>query len=395
MRNIFVLAATLATVVLAAVLVTLGHPLLDFQVYRAGGQAWLRGQELYGPGFPYDATTVRWPFTYPPFAAIVLSAVTLPSWPVATTAMTVAGALALAATCVAVTRRVRPGPAATRLGCALALGCLLLEPVSKTLSMGQINLVLMALVAADCLVARPRWPRGLLIGIAAAIKLTPAVFVLYFLATGQRRPAMTAGAAFLAASLVAFVLAPADSARYWFHTLADTGRIGPPIFADNQSLHGLLARFSLPSPLPTVLWLTLVGVVLAAVWTTCRRLRQRGHDVAALLVVALAGLLCSPVSWGHHWVWIAPAAVALCLHRPGRRAAVIATSGLVPFLVGAYRFLRGDEQNWSVAEHLVGNAYVVVGVAVLGGAWWCHGRPRRSAARRSGRVSTHREATMS
>jgi len=50
----------------------------------------------------------------------------------------------------------------------------------------------MALVALDCLVAKPKWPRGMLIGVAAAIKLTPAVFVLFFLLRRDYRSAVTA-----------------------------------------------------------------------------------------------------------------------------------------------------------------------------------------------------------
>ena len=58
---------------------------------------------------------------------------------------------------------------------------LFLEPVRNTLNYGQVNVALMALVAADCLAAAPRWPRGALVGLAAAVKLTPAAFVLFFL----------------------------------------------------------------------------------------------------------------------------------------------------------------------------------------------------------------------
>src|SRR5581483_12201814 len=58
-----------------------------------------------------------------------------------------------------------------------------LQPVRETLTFGQINLVLALLVLADLLVLAPRGSRltGVGIGLAAAIKLTPAVFILYLL----------------------------------------------------------------------------------------------------------------------------------------------------------------------------------------------------------------------
>jgi alpha-1,2-mannosyltransferase len=94
---------------------------------------------------------------------------------------------------------------------------LLLEPIRSTLTYGQINALLMALVAFDCLTRAPRWPRGILVGIAAAVKLTPAVFLLFFLLRRDLRSAARAGLSFAACTGAGFALAPHDSLRYWTH----------------------------------------------------------------------------------------------------------------------------------------------------------------------------------
>ena len=61
----------------------------------------------------------------------------------------------------------------------LVLAAFAVEPVWHTVSFGQINLTLAALVAID--VCRWRGSRygGMLAGVASAIKLTPLIFVLY------------------------------------------------------------------------------------------------------------------------------------------------------------------------------------------------------------------------
>ena len=116
---------------------------------------------------------------------------------------------------------------------------LLLEPVRTTLAYGQINIVLMALVALDGLTEEPRWPRGALVGLAAAVKLTPAAFVLFFLLRRDYRAAAVAGVSFAAATVAGFALAGHDSVRYWTAAVFQTGRIGGPATAANQCVQAV------------------------------------------------------------------------------------------------------------------------------------------------------------
>src|SRR5690606_33040548 len=166
--------------------------------------------------------------------------------------------------------RLRPG-LDRRLALPLVIGALALalylEPVRQTFGFGQINLVLMAVVALDVLARKPFWPRGMLVGITVSIKLVPGGFLLYFLLRRDWKAAATMIVSAIGAVGVGFLLFPGDSVQYWFHTLADTGRIGPPYFAGNQSLKGLAFRLGVSDGAATAIWLGLaaVAVTLAAI----------------------------------------------------------------------------------------------------------------------------------
>src|SRR5579859_989253 len=185
---------------------------LDLDVYRLGGQVWLHGGQLYGT-LPTTAIGVRLPFTYPPFAAILAS-------PLSLIPLGVAGLLITLCTLglLAVPLRLYLRPLAWPLGLVLP-AALFLEPVRSSIQFGQVNVILMTLVALDCLTREPRWPRGVLAGLAAAIKLTPLPFVLYFLIRRDYRAAFTMGLSFAAFTGLGFVLAPDDSSRYWTHVV--------------------------------------------------------------------------------------------------------------------------------------------------------------------------------
>lgn len=345
-----------------------GTGLLDLRVYLAGGEAWRAGTDLYTADFqaPRDL-----PFTYPPFAAVLFSGlVTLPL-PLNGLLFTAAGIALFTAACLVAAPRLQTGFGLAALG-------LLLEPLRGGLDLGQVNMVLIGLVAADCLLPRTPWPRGLLVGLAAAIKLTPAIFVLFFLCRGRWRPALTAVATFAACGLLGWVLAPGQSKQFWFHAMLDPERVGGLSYSANQSLRGLLFRLGAPE----FVWFAAVLAVLAVTVVLLPRLRD---DLTALVAVAAAGLLISPVSWSHHWVWIAPALMLL----GGRvRIAVVAA-----FAVGPHWLLptAGDrELAWTWWQHLVGNTYVWLGLAFL---CWCAVRSAQSAGRGQTNSSTRGPAT--
>jgi len=362
-------AAGLSLVTLVVLLVgtRISGALVDLEIYRAGGAAWLHGIPLYTREFP-----AHLPFTYPPLSGVLFSLLAGVSWPVAIAMITIAGLLALSATVVLTAPMpVRLAfPAATvAVVCGMAI-----EPVRETLMFGQINLVLMGLVALDCLLPRTRYPRGMLIGLAAALKLTPIFFVVFFLARRQFAPAVTAVGTFVGLTGLAALFAPRDSVTYWTSTIFHTDRIGGAGFATNQSLRGALHRLDVAPVVVQACWWLLVVAVLVLAWIGARRAHQAGDRVGALLVVAAAGLLLSPVSWSHHWVWIAPALVIgwMTVYRRARDgqlgwSAVVLLVVTVVFTLGQRIMPHADgrEADWSWWQHVVGNGYLIIGLAFV------------------------------
>jgi alpha-1,2-mannosyltransferase len=360
---------------------------IDLDVYRLGARAWLNDQWLYGQ-LPLTQNGLNLGFTYPPVSAVVMSPLALVSSRVAgilITAVTLAllvavTALFLRSAGLADSRR------SWRLATALLPVAALIEPVRTTLAYGQVNVVLMALVAFDCLapttVWRVRlpgsgreiplgWPRGALVGLAAALKLTPAVFVLFFLARRQWRESATVAASFVAVTGLGFLAAPHDSVTYWTKMVFDTGRIGPLVFAGNQSVNGVLMRAHLSGNARQDVWLACAAVIGALGLLAIGRAARAGRIVLALTLNACTSLLVSPVSWSHHWVWAAPVlltAVVYAHRLRERRALAWSYAGLVLFLASPqwwFPHTQNREYGWGWWEQIIGSMYVWIGLGVL------------------------------
>ncbi|HEX4224001.1 MAG TPA: glycosyltransferase 87 family protein [Pseudonocardiaceae bacterium] len=314
---------------------------LDLDVYRIGSTVWRHGGDLYGwiPPVHIGPRSLYMLFTYPPVSAILLAPLSLVSFATASVLISV---LTVATLLLVVVLAVRGlGLFTSRWRGWLLVGAvfpvaLWFEPVRETLGFGQINVLLMALVALDCLGGGRRWPRGVLVGLAAAIKLTPAVFIVWFLVRKDWRSALRAGVSFCVVTGITFVIDPHDSLRYWTSAVFDPGRIGQPGSADNQSIMGTLARFGLGNAPRELLWLGLVAGVLWLTVLGVRRVVEAGHVVLGLSLVGLAGLLCSPVSWSHHWVWAVPLLLSLTVLSARTRSwpvMLLTGAGLVVFLL--------------------------------------------------------------
>lgn len=349
------------------------HGFLDLDVYRLGVRQWLDGGDLYGT-LPATHGGASLPFIYPPFGALALSPIALVPWSTASVVNFGLAVAALGVTIYLCTQRLLPTgnrrDALLVSGLALPLA-LWLEPVRETLGFGQINLILMALIAADCLIDEPRWPRGALTGIAAAIKLTPAVFVLYFLLRRDIRTTMVTIVSAALATAAGFAVMPRESVRYWFGGFAGAAGISGVPYATNQTVKAALARLALPPLVESGLWLLVAAAVLAAavagIWWALRG----GNAVLAMVVTGVAGLLLSPTSWSHHWVWIVPALLAMVAESVHRRSvgwlvATVLTASV--FVVGAHNSLprgAGRELSWSPGERLLGDSYVLLALALL------------------------------
>lgn len=348
---------------------------IDLQVYRLGVETLRHGGDMYGQ-LPQTTLGIGLPFIYPPFAALVLAPFALLPWDVAAFAFFVTSTAALALTLYVVARRVWPGESARRLAlfataCAAPLA-MLLEPTRSTLDFGQVNLLLMALVVADCLTEKPKWRRGMLVGIAAAIKLTPAAFVLYFLVRKDYKAAVTAAATGAAATALSFLVLPGASVKYWFGGLGNVDGLSGSAFHTNQSIQAVLARLRVPEPTFTIVWLVLGAALLALVVAAMRRAAD--FPPLALAVNAVFTLLVSPISWSHHWIWIAPALFAMfgyATRLPLREAVgwyVVTTVTAAVFVYGPQNWLPNGEHReslWTPWQHVIGNTYVWLSVLLV------------------------------
>lgn len=261
---------------------------IDLEVYYTAGKVLLTGGGLYDQTIADLGNGL--PFTYPPFAAMVFA--TFAWLPIHV--VIVLYHVASIACAIFIARW---------LGKPLLAAALLLltEPGFATLNFGQVNIFLLLLVLADVLDKRPQWlPRGVLIGLAAAIKVTPGIFLLFFLVRKDVRGLLGMIAGGAGATVLAAILRPHDSWTYFTDALLKSSRVGDPAYIFNASAQGVLLRLHAPEWVWAVLVLVFLGLGIAVAWVASRR----GETALAAAAIAGIGLLISPISWTHHWVWL-------------------------------------------------------------------------------------------
>jgi len=355
---------------------------IDIDVYRMGGRAWLDGRPLYADGAMFHTRGgVYLPFTYPPLAAVAFSPFALLSLNVASVAITLTTLVLLIASIVIVLTRldvwpqtsITAEPAWLRRGwlaaAIVAPAVIYLEPIRSNFDFGQINVVLMMLVIADCVPRRTPWPRGMLLGIAIALKLTPAVFLLYFLLRRDTRALIVTAASAATATLAGFAFAWRDSFQYWTETVRNTDRIGTVTLNTNQNIAGALARLGLGEGERFVVWTLACFAVLALTVWAARRVLNAGEPVLALICVAMFGLVVSPVSWSHHWVWVLPTLLgcAVVAYRHRQVALGLVMVGGIALMVWTPIPLMPEhhETSASLWRQLAGGSYLWWAIATI------------------------------
>jgi alpha-1,2-mannosyltransferase len=396
-------AAVAAAVYLAALATHPVNALLkgfDLQVYLGGGQ-----QALHHPGNLYTWIYESHPgiqFTYTPFAALVFAVGSLLPFRLLMDLVAVVSTFALVAT-IWIAFRELGWERAARTGATLLLAGLTFwsEPVQRGLFLGQVELVLMALVVWDMSQPDRRWWKGVATGVAAGIKLVPLLFIAYLVVTRQFRQAAVAAGAFVVTVIIGVATLPGQLVYYWidgnFFQASRTGFVGDQ---QNQSLRGMLTRLigSVTGSEPA--WLVLAVVVGVLGLAAAVALHNSGRTFAGLMAVALTALLDSPISWDHHWVWIAPglAVIIDAAVRAARGGAAAARTwwlvlaGAVLALYGAWpdfwsrtagllegglinyapasSFASGDspryaEYHWHGLQLLAGNLYLLAGLGLF------------------------------
>ncbi len=402
-RVLLIVGAAVAAVAAIAYIAALAtHPMVamlkgfDLQVYLDGGQ-----QALHHPGNLYSWYYENHPgiqFTYTPFAALLFAVGSVLPFHALMGLAAVVSTAALAVS-VWIAFRELGWQGTARTGATLLLTGLVFwtEPVQRALYLGQVELVLMAVIVWDlCQPDRRRW-KGAATGIAAGIKLVPLLFIAYLFITRRFRQAAVAAGAFLVTVVIGFIVLPGESKYWWidgnFFQAGRTGFVGDQ---QNQSLRGMLTRLAGSVSGGEPLWLV-VGVLVGVLGLAAAAiLHNSGQTFAGLMACALTALLVSPISWDHHWVWIAPG-LALIIDAGVRaagaaRAAWLALAAAVLILYGAWpdfwsrtagliqgglinyapasSFAHGDnpayaEYHWHGLQLVAGNLYLLAGAGLF------------------------------
>jgi alpha-1,2-mannosyltransferase len=369
-------AASVAVTMIRTVTIAATTFEVDLAVYLMGAR-----QTFSGHLYTTYLASPKEPFTYPPFAALVFMPLRLLPRTGSQIVWAVVSVGILVAFLAVSLRAVRPDWRRSDVllwAFVLTLPAAALNPVAITLRFGQINLLLALLVLADLTgtysIAGREVPRGVMTGIAAALKVTPLVFVVYLFVTRQFRAGWTALGVFAACGLGMTVVAPSESWSYWTRYIFDAHRVGGVVFVSNQSLRSAIVRFS-HAHAPQSLIVVAVLLAAAAGLYVATWAYRTSSVMLGVLVCAVTGLIVSPITWSHHLVWIVPVVLWLSLadDRPafGRCWSALALAWFWWGAIWHSPHGSGVELHDSFVQALVGNSYTlamvlfVVGIAVM------------------------------
>ena len=362
-----------------------GANFVDLHVYLGGAAAIDHPGTLYSYVYADQTPDFPLPFTYPPFAAVIFYPLHLLPfglvaflWQVATM-VALYGAIRISQRLLGFSADQAADQRAAMLWMAV---CMWIEPLRSTFDYGQINVFLMLGVLWAVYTTR-WWLSGLLVGIAAGIKLTPAISGLYFAGARRWREVVCSAVAF-AATVGVSVLVVGDQARYYFtDLLGDARRVGPIATSFNQSWRGAISRIlghdAGFGPL-VLAAIAVTAVVAVLAW----RALDGSDRLGRLLVVELFGLLFSPISWTHHWVWLVPLMI-WAIHGPLRErlgARIVGWGWLALTLIGVPWLLSFAQPTiWQVSRPwYLAWAGLVYALAALATLIWIATTGRRAAA---------------
>ena len=348
---------------------------IDLQVYVYAVKDMLAGRDIF------LTTTPFWNlyFIYPPIAAVLMTPLAFGPymmWQLIWTAGLIWAQQSVLRRCGV--------PRGWKLGLIGIAVVLAVEPIRTTLGYGQVNTMLMAFVVADLLPDAPvrngsggerRWiPQGVLTGLAAAIKLTPALFVVFMFLISKRRAAITAMISFVAFTAIGAIFLFSETIQFWTGLSGGDTRTASPLYTGNQSLLGVFYRLGDSSRTTTLLGLGIAGIVALLGALVGSHWWRAGEKVFAVALVGLCTNLASPLSWTHHYVWILPMAVAVLRAGVPTWARwvggfwVVWVCACLPLAVLPYG--GGRERHFDALQQLVANIGPIVGVALVAGLAW-------------------------
>jgi alpha-1,2-mannosyltransferase len=282
-----------------------GANFVDLHVYLGGAATLDHPGTLYSYVYSEQTADFPLPFTYPPFAAVVFYPLHwLPfglvafGWQVAMMAA-LYGVVRISQRFIGV-----PAGAGHRVAMAWTAITIWIEPLRNNFDYGQINVFVTLAVLWAAYTTR-WWLSGLLVGVASGIKLTPAIAGVYLVGVRRFGAAVFSAVVFLATIGISALVVGDDTRYYFTKLLGDAHRVGPIATSINQSWRGGLSRilgYDAGFGPPVLIAIALTAVLAILAW----RALDASDRLGKLLVVELFGLLMSPISWTHHWVWLVP-----------------------------------------------------------------------------------------
>lgn len=298
----------------------------DFEVYRSGAGVMFAGM-YEGKGL-YDyhlenGQPITLPFTYPPFAVMIFAPFAFLPLAAGTGFMTLLALLAAFWLAILVFNYAHsrgfsvPGESffgSYTLVVFLATLMTLVAPWDRGIELGQINPLIFLLVMIDLLRPGTRVPRGVLIGIAGGIKLTPLAFGLILLMRRDYKGVLTLGASFAATVAAGFIFMRDEAFDFWFFAISDPSRVGNIGYVDNISVQGLLMHLGLDEgPLLSTLRLGILALLFVGTAAAIPVLHHRGMVFSEISLNAFLMMALSPISWSHHFIWLPVFIAALVL----------------------------------------------------------------------------------
>ncbi|MEU0932692.1 glycosyltransferase 87 family protein [Embleya sp. NPDC005971] len=367
--------------------------MLDLSVYHDAAHEFRHGDDIYTEN--YGSWTNKLPFIYPPISGLLFYVLLPLGFAGLKWFMAIVNLLSLFAVVWSAWGMLGYRRGAGRFGVSAATFAVVLwlEPVEWTLVWGQVNLLLLALIVLDLGLPDSRRYKGIGVGIAAGLKLTPAIFIVYLLITRRFRAAAVAGGAFLATIVVGLVAAPSASVYYWAHLVSISGKVNSKLSVgtlNNQSVQGMFTRMLGDGGAASALWFLLCVLLCALGLVAAARASLRGDELVGVVITGGLSLFVSPISWSHHWVWVVPAFVLLA-HTARTRARPLwwwlTGTFFVFFAAWPMRLdLFGNwdgsrtlqpwgliwlaprdddrERTWTPIEFLLGNGYLFAGIAL-------------------------------
>jgi alpha-1,2-mannosyltransferase len=336
-------------------------------------------RHLVAGGDPWAQNPLGWSYLYPPPTPWMFVPLTKMSVDAAGLIYTVIGVACLGYVIWAALRHVMP--AHPRRVFLLAVSvlpfCTWFGPVVDSLELGNIDLIILALLIADFTHLRHTRAHGVLIGIATLIKLQSGLFVVFLLLDKRFRSSINATAVFLVVSLAALVAQPDLSRHYWTSVFPHLSERmgGAPEALYSYSFLSALTRITHDHDIARAIWLPLCAIVLVAGAVLMRRACRNGDEFLAVVLCGLISVSITSLAWVHYWVWLVPLTIVL-LVRSVQRGSVplaVATLGIAAVVhTRTYRFgdlqplgMNGWLNGLSPLQQLETSTYAIATLAVL------------------------------